>query len=203
MAEREYKRLTVSRSRAAFGVITTSRSSLWLGKDHVLCIDTSGYSETYKRFFFRDIQAVLIRRTESWKVMALVLGAMAAVFASITLVSINSGEAVLAWIMGSVTALFMLVAIIDLAKGPSCSCYVRTAVQTEQLPSLGRVSRARKVLARLRPLIAEAQGQLAPEEIPARMQAWLASDQTAAEPSPQSTPRYVVDDPNAPPRIIS
>jgi hypothetical protein len=46
---------------------------------------------------------------------------------------------------------------------------LRTAVQIEELPSMSRIERARKVIARVRPLIAEAQGTLVPEEIPARM----------------------------------
>ncbi len=202
MAEREYKRLSRARSRTAFGIITTSRSSLWLGKDHLLCIDTNGYTEAYKRFFFRDIQAVLIRRTERWKIVALVMGVLASVFGAFMLMALNSREAALAWVMGSITAFWLVGILIDLLRGPSCTCHVRTAVQTEHLPSLDRVGRARKALARLRPLIAEAQGQLAPEEVTVRMQAWLVSGEAVGA-GPESPARYVVDDPNAPPRILS
>jgi len=38
-------------------------------------------------------------------------------------------------------------------------------VQIEELPSLNRLRRTRAVMNRLRPMIAEAQGQLTPEEI--------------------------------------
>ena len=36
MAEKEYRRLTRTRARVAFGIVSTGRSSLWLGKDHLL-----------------------------------------------------------------------------------------------------------------------------------------------------------------------
>jgi hypothetical protein len=35
-----------------------SHPSLWLGEDHLLCVDSNGYAETYKRFYFRDVQAI-------------------------------------------------------------------------------------------------------------------------------------------------
>jgi hypothetical protein len=198
MREKEYRRLTRSKSRSIFGIVSTARSSLWLGQDHLLGIDTSGYTETYKRFYFRDIQAVILRKTEWWKAWGVAFGAGTALFA---LIALLGGDAIVAWIFGSLAGLFLFGLILDLAAGPSCACCLRTAVQTEELPSMNRVRRARKTLARLRPLIAQAQGELAPEEIPARMQAWLAAN-SPGNLTPSATPRFVVDDPNAPPRIV-
>src|SRR6266571_2538378 len=164
MAQQEYQRLTWARRRqSGFIAFSATRSSLWLAKDHLLCIDTTGYTESYKRFYFRDIQAVIIRRTEGWKITALVLGALAGIFA---LVAALQGELVGRIIFGVLAGLLTLAFIIHLALGPSSTCHLRTAVQTEQLPSLNRLRRARHVLNRLRPLIAQAQGQLAPEAIP-------------------------------------
>jgi len=51
MAAREYHRLTRALPRPVrphFGGST----SLWLGKDHLLSIDSTGYTESYKRFYF-------------------------------------------------------------------------------------------------------------------------------------------------------
>ena len=45
----------------------------------------------------------------------------------------------------------------------STACTIRTAVQTEELPSLNRVRKADKVLARIRPLIESAQRHEVPE----------------------------------------
>ena len=105
----------------------------------------------------------------------------------------NSNEIIGGIFLGSVALSFLLLLLLNTLRGSACVCHLRTAVQEEELPSLNRVRRARKVLDRLRPLIAATQGQLAPEEIQARLQE-LASQQSAG---------YVADDPNAPPRIIS
>ncbi|SPE60175.1 conserved hypothetical protein [Verrucomicrobia bacterium] len=168
MAEREYERLTRSAARARFAVISAERCSLWLGKDHVLSIDTNGYRESYKRFYFRDIQAVIIRQTDYGKIAGLALGVVAGLLGLFAFLSGHAGHPVLAYIQGVVAALLAAILVLNLAGGPTCTCQLRTAVQVEELPSLGRLRRARRVLARLRPLIAQAQGELAPGEAPAR-----------------------------------
>jgi hypothetical protein len=69
----------------------------------------------------------------------------------------------------SIAGFFSLVAVINSLYGPTCVCHVKTAVQTDELPSLRRLRQARNVLARLQPLITEPQGQLKPEEISGRL----------------------------------
>jgi hypothetical protein len=157
MAEREYRRLTRTRNRSRFALVTTSRSSLWLGRDHLLVIDTSGYTETYKRFHFRDIQALVLCRTDTWLYQAVGLAAFGCLFG---LIAIVGGNPVVAWVFGSLAGLFGVFVLIDLLLGPSSKCYIRTAVQTEQLAPLARLRRAQKVFATLRPLITSAQGEL-------------------------------------------
>ena len=162
MGDREYVRLTRARPRSAFGVVSISRSSLWLGKDHLLSVDTSGYTETYKRFYFRDVQAILVRQTNYWIVVGVVFAGAAALSAA---VAIGSDNAIVAWVFGSLAGLCAAGLLFDLAAGPTCSAHLKTAVQVEALPSLSRVRQSRKVLARLRPLFAQAQGHLRPEDI--------------------------------------
>ena len=166
MAEKEYRRLTRWRGRRK-GWITigfVTRSSLWLGKDHLLKIDSNRFVETYKRFYFRDIQAITIRTTrrrQFWNIILLLL----------MLVCIGS-------LSGIFVRRFMLVTMLVLAVpmlvnnllGTTCVTFLRTAVQVEELPSLSRVRRVHKVLQHIRPLIAGAQGELTPEEISAGMQ---------------------------------
>jgi hypothetical protein len=168
----------------------------------LLSIDSTGYSETYKRFYFRDIQAVILRKTKGERTWALVFGAPGGLFALFAFLAARGGDVVTAWVLGTVAGLCLLALLLNLAAGPTCTCQLRTAVQTEELAPLHRLRRARKVLNRLRPMMVEAQGELAPEEIPARFQEWAAAT-AAADASAAGIPRYVVDDPNAPPRIIS
>jgi len=205
MAEEQYQRLTwAHRRQAGFIAVTYARSSLWLGKDHLLCIDSNGFSETYKRFYFQDIQAVTIRMTRRRMFWNWVLGVPAILFVAgwgyAAAVSRFAGwEEIIPWVVLTLIVAFPL--LINNLRGPTCACQLRTAVQTEELPSLCRIRKTRKILDRLRPLIAQAQGQLAPEEIPARMQEWAAATATASA-TPAANVGYVVDDPNLPPRIV-
>jgi hypothetical protein len=197
--EPKYQRLTRARPRSRAAIVSSGNSSLWLGPDHVLCIDSTGYTENYKRFYFRDIQAILIRKTEAYKIWTLVLGVLAGIFALIAaLTSDVTGK----YVLGSIAGFFLLLAALYLSFGPTAACSVQTAVQTEAWPSLNRLRRARKVLNRLRPLIVGAQGELKPEEITLRFQQGSSAASGAGAPVP-ANPSYISDDPNAPPRIIS
>lgn len=196
MAQREYHRLTHARPRTKFALVSTGRSSLWLGKDHLLCIDSTGYTETYKRFYFRDIQAIIICKTDRYKYVSLI----SAVFAALSFFPLAlTGEIVIKYVLGALGGFFLLVLFINLALGPSASCQLRTAVQLEDLPSLPRLRLARKVLHRLRPLIVAAQGELRPEDIPLRFQEWSGQNRQV-EPEVAETPRPAVDNPEAPPQ---
>jgi hypothetical protein len=177
MAQREYRRLTRTRDRALFSFGTYSRTSLWLGRDHLLCIDASSYTERYKRFYFRDIQAITLvasKRRMIWNWVLGVLFAVPAFFLIAGLLAtwdraVQSSDTVTFVVLGIPAGLLLVLLLINNLRGRACVGYLRTAVQIEQLPSLSRFRQARKVLDRIRPLITEVQGGLAPEEIPARM----------------------------------
>jgi hypothetical protein len=205
MAIREYQRLTRTRNRHLFSFAISSRTSLWLGGDHLLCIDTNGYTETYKRFYFRDIQAFTLTSSKRRLIWNLVLGFLTVPCLAglvTTLLSTPGADAgaIVGWSVP--TFVFGVPLLINNLLGPACVCYLRTAVQVEELASLSRWRKARNVLARLRPLIAAAQGELAPEEIPARLRE-LAAAPAPGDAAPETAPKFVVDDPNVPPRIIS
>jgi hypothetical protein len=109
------------------------------------------------------------------------------------------GEIVFFAFLGFVFAVPLL---INNLLGPSCVCHLRTAVQTEELSSLNRLRRARKLLNRIRPLIAAAQGELSPGEIPARLRAAVGSaDGTTMTPAVSAAPPPDANHPDAPPVI--
>lgn len=167
MAESEYTRLTPMRKRAGFAIFTVSRSGLWLGADHLLCVESEGYNETYKRFYFRDIQAIVLRRTHRMLGIAIATGLITGLF---VLIALTAPPAEVKWTFGVLAGVAAIPFVVNLAYGPTCQCQLRTAVQTEEMPSMGRVRRARKAMERIRPLIAEAQGTVRPEELTERIQ---------------------------------
>jgi hypothetical protein len=167
MAEQEYERLTRTGPRSAFELISLSRASIWLGKDHLLCVGTNGYSEDYKRFYFRDIQAIVIRQNNARNVRSGIYAALGVLFVIVSFAVDKSNVALITLL--SAAGISLAAVTINLLLGPTCSCQIRTAVQMESLPLI-RTRRAQKFLERVRPLIAAAQGQLTAEEITARMQ---------------------------------
>jgi hypothetical protein len=167
MAASNYIKLTPPRRNATFAVASTSRSNLYLGSDHLLSVETVFYSEKYRRFYFRDIQAITLRRTKR----ALVIGIVTGILTLLFVLGVLLSSAIEARVVWSILAGVCFVPfVVNLIYGPTCTCELRTAVQTEKVPSMSRVRRAHKVLARIRPLIAEAQGQLTAEEITLRFQ---------------------------------
>ena len=169
-----YKRLTRERGSGVLGNIGITRSSLWLGEDHLLLVECSGYSENYKRFFFRDIQAVTIRKTKARMVWNWIWGALLALSGLIIWASSYDSTAPDAFFAAMVAAAIMLAIfgiplLLNNLFGPTCTAEIRTAVQTESLPSLARVRKTKKIMSRIRPLIIAAQGQLSTEEVTARI----------------------------------
>jgi hypothetical protein len=165
MARTGYQRLT--RTLAQHGVVSSGRSSLWLGENHLLRIDSSGYTENYRRFFLRDIQAVIIRKTLGMQIRVLVHGVFALFW---VLCALSASEPIWLGVWWSLTGLSLIFLTINLILGPCCAFHIKTAVQNEAIPSIHRLRKARQILDRLRPLLAAAQGQLSPEEIQARYQ---------------------------------
>ena len=131
------------------------RIQLWQGEEHLLLVKWDGYREYYKRFDYRDIQALVVRKTPDGTIVNTVLLVVFCLFAGLALaVSDVGGRITLLFLAG----IFGMLALVNALYGPTCRCALRTAVQTEELPSLDRLRRAREVFNRLRPLIENAQG---------------------------------------------
>jgi hypothetical protein len=176
MSEPKYQRLTRERTSQLFGVVSLARTSLWLGSDHLLLVEANGYTESYKRFYFRDIQAIIIRTTSTRQVWNWVLGSILAFVVALCVgtglfASIRNADLVSGPVICFLVALFLLglPLLINNLLGTTCACQIRTAVQTERLPSIVRLAQAQKILQRIRPHIEAAQGQLSAEDVAARL----------------------------------
>ena len=138
---------------------------LYLAGDHLLQVENqAGFVEVYKRFYFSDIQAVQVRRTRWLLVLSLVLGVLIgggaiSAFEVNLYVTEESIKYPLEIILFLLMAALLYFFVKNLVQGPTCRCFFKTAVQFEQIPSLGRWWRARRVLGRLKLLIEAAQSQ--------------------------------------------
>lgn len=156
----EYKQLPGS-ARTSASLLIASRHTLWQGSDHLLSVTNDGYAETYKRFYYRDIQALILRETDDFLAGRIALGFLSGVLGSLGLAGLFlQWPTVILICLGVVTALFGFLLAIDVLLGRSCAAYVRTAVQTERLYSLRRMPQARRVLENLGVPIRETQGAL-------------------------------------------
>jgi hypothetical protein len=167
MASSQYTRLTRDRITQQFAIVAAPRVSLWLGSDHLLQVQTQGVTETAKRFYFRDIQAIVIQQTARQSIWNVVLSLPLIICLFGIIASLRSTEGVIVWSIFA--GILLLPLAINLVRGPTCTCLLRTAVQTENLGSISRIRQARKVLNKIRPLIEAAQGQLTPEEVATKM----------------------------------
>jgi hypothetical protein len=138
------------------GASVTHYIRLYLAADHLLQVSSTGFTESYKRFYFRDIQSVTLRKTYVGKAANAVLGATVAIFAVPALFTSMPVTVVLACLAG----FFAIGLGANIALGPTCVCQLQTAVQHERLRSLSRLRRAQKVLERLRPEMVRAQGEM-------------------------------------------
>src|SRR5436305_8301467 len=132
-------------------------SSLWLGSDHVLSVRSMRYLEEYRRYYYRDIQALMVGEgPRLW-----FPGWLWFAFAGLALASllfIVTRNAIFA--QGFEAALFALGCLVlyqSIAHG--CYCYVVTAVATEELTGVRTKSAARNATAAIQTRIARATGE--------------------------------------------
>ena len=151
-------------------------SSLWEGPDHLLRVERDGYSEIYKRFFFRDIQSITIRRDNRRSALNIFFGAVIglalAFFLSTTTVAVR-----VSW--ATVMAVFTVPMIWNWLAGPTCVTYFRTAVRYEEVQGLRRLRKTKKIIARIRETVGAETPLLTPEEVMAR----LTTESTEAPPA--------------------
>ena len=131
-------------------LLLRNRVRLFQGADHILSVTSTGYTETYKRFYYREIQAITLRRTSDALAWNAVWVTLLVIFLSIAL-SVNA-EARIAF--GIVTAVFGLSLLTNILLGPTCACHIKSAVQMEPLLALNRVRSARKTIRRIQELVA-------------------------------------------------
>jgi hypothetical protein len=134
-------------------------ASLWLGSGYLLSVKSARFREDYKRFYFRDVQAIAVARAPRFHIStrAMLIGAL-----WLTAFGISSAAApqYRPALWGVAAALVIAWSVISAFF--SCRCRIYTAVSREELPSIYRLWTARKLLNRLTPHIAQVQGAVDP-----------------------------------------
>ncbi|HEV2688725.1 MAG TPA: hypothetical protein VGV35_09230, partial [Bryobacteraceae bacterium] len=156
------------------------RNSLWIQPDHVLRLRRNPFSEEYRRYYFADIQAIVL--TELPNTGSYYGFAIAAALVLIAGALASALHAVSAILCVSVALPIFLVAL----RRRNCACYLKTLVSTEELPSLRRLNAARTSIAILQAEIQRAQGEISQETLDAH-RSILGAGPAAVNPE---TPHY-------------
>jgi len=154
-----YRKLRASRT--GFG----TSSSLYLGEDHLLGVESTTFTEKYHRFYFSDIQALIVRRTGRGGIWAVVLVFLALLM---TTCAIGSGPpddwtpapGYLIMALGAT-----ILVIVNFIKGPTCTTHIQTSVAVQKIGALHRLKKTREVLGQIRPLIRVSQGSVTKEQV--------------------------------------
>lgn len=143
------------------------RSRLYLGDDHLLHVESSGYTERYHRFYYRDVYAVSLQRTRAYALAGVLLATLGALVAVGIITAVGpSGTARLAIFC---LAVCLAPLAYHLALGPTCICVLHTAAHHTRIRSLGRIRRARRALDLIRPRIEAAQGVMDDDQMSAEL----------------------------------
>jgi len=128
MASSIYKKIPgVGTGRGGFQI--ASRSRLYQAPDHLLILQSTGYTEEYKRLFFRDIRAVEVRDSQGQIWRAVVSAVITVLLALTYFVYVPWGLVVVFCFP------FVIWFIANLVWGPMCVCYISTNIQTLKIPA--------------------------------------------------------------------
>jgi hypothetical protein len=134
-----------------------SRSRLYTAADHLLIVQSTGYTEEYKRIFFRDIRYVDVRKTK-------LQGRIAVGTAIVTLLLALFYFAGLPILLVALfCSPFVIWFIVNIVRGPTCECYISTNVQTLKLPAPRRMNKVATLINYLRSRMAEFDPAAAPQ----------------------------------------
>jgi len=146
----------------------SGRSRLWLGGDHLLEVHSTSFTEHYRRYFLRDIRALVVERTRAalwWSIggalVLLLCGGAAVAFYFVGVNREFDPERIAMWVFGGFFAIGALLGLAVLLTqwlfGPACACYIETTAGRRQLAAPRRLRPADRLLAELAPVITAAQ----------------------------------------------
>lgn len=133
------------------------RHRIYLCDDHLLLVGFDGFSENYRRFYLRDLQGLVVRRTSRRLWINLLFGLAAGLLLLPVVIPGSPTEVIVGF--GIIALVPLAVVALNSVAGPTCSTVLQTAVQSTELPALRRVGDFERCLARIQPLILAAQAE--------------------------------------------
>jgi hypothetical protein len=131
-----------------------------------LLVQRHSFVESYRRYYFANIQGFVVTPTSGALRIALLSGALIAIAALVTVLAV-AGVIELLWAV--FTDIFVSpwvgVFIVNWVRGATCTTHLCTAVGDIIMVPLGRTRDAQRVIPQLAELIAAVQGPLEPRHL--------------------------------------
>lgn len=151
-----------------------SPAKAYLADDHLLLVQESMTAQEYRRFYFRDIQAVIVRKTAGGSILIILYSILLVVFlVSFLSVYVDTGGITGPRIINPVSlatvglaAALLALLIINIVKGPTVICCLQTAANVQKVPMIKRLNHARRFIEQLRGPIEQIQGPLVLPAVP-------------------------------------
>lgn len=141
-------------------------TQLFEAADHLLLVRSNRFEERYQRFYFKDIQALVVTGLPGRTWLQASMGVLAAGIFLVALTVVHNP----AWraVLVMVGVFPAVVGLVDFFRGERCRMILKTAVSNEPLPPVSRMPVARSVIARLKPLVEQQQqSEWTPQMLPA------------------------------------
>jgi hypothetical protein len=159
-----YRRLPGRGRKSGFLHSIGGSCSLWQTDENLLLVESNGITESYRRFFFKDIQAVVIQRTNFSRNFNYIAASI--LFVSAILHFSNAlGNGFLDSALMFVLFISLISLVLNCFMGATCTCRIITPVQDEEIPSLKRLKNAIKVKKVIDNACTDIQGSLSEEDI--------------------------------------
>jgi len=133
---------------------------MYKAEDHLLLVQNRAYSQSYKRFYFADIQALVSRVTKKH----IFYGWFFGVLFLLNLLPLFFMEYPANIIFIIFSILFATIFIVNIYRGPTCKTTLLTRVQSYDLP-IARVKNAQAIFSRWKREIEERQGSFQASEV--------------------------------------
>ncbi|HBC86138.1 MAG TPA: hypothetical protein DCZ94_04200 [Lentisphaeria bacterium] len=132
-------------------------SRIYMAEDHLLYVLSNGYTEEYRRFFFKDIQYIVLCQTRSWWVYTGIWGFIGAgILAMMFFAASEFGE-----MTASVIAVLgFLPLMVNFLLGTSARAVIKTITSEEKISLTPRYRSSLKVLAEIKAKIEVVQGRI-------------------------------------------
>jgi hypothetical protein len=159
-----YRRLPGRGRKSGFLHSIGGSCSLWRTDDHLLLVESNGITESYRRFYFKDIQAVVIQKTNFSRNFNYITASILFISAILHFSNVM-GNGFLDSALMFVLFISLISLVLNYSMGVTCTCRIITPVQDEDIPSLKRLRNAVKAKKVIDNSCTDLQGSLSEEDI--------------------------------------